>query len=304
MPKKHHSTAAAPGSYAADLVHYLPPPAPTGNVLFVQSTNPAAGDATTKGYTPDNPFATLAYAIGRAIGTNGDVIVVMPGHAESVASAAAIALNVAGVRVVGEGVGRARPTFTFTSATGASFDISAANCSLENLVFINSIDAQTAVVNVTAANVTIKDCEFVLADSSTQAVVGVLASAAADRMVIEGCHFHGSSDAGVTNAISCGATDDTIIRNNVITGAFAVTGAINNSAAAVNFHVLGNVIVNRTADGDNKAIVLHASTVGLVANNRGAVIDSTSPAPVTAAAAFVSGNYFTGAVGVTAGALM
>jgi hypothetical protein len=63
-------------------------------------------------------------------------------------------------------------------------------------------------------------------------------------------------------------------------------------------------LVNRSADANNKTIVLHASTVGILASSRMAVIDSTSPAPVTAAAAFVSCNYFTGAVGATASTLL
>src|SRR5262249_35430926 len=128
-----------------------------GNVWFVQSVHSNAGDSAGKGQTPDAPFATLGYAISQCTASNGDVIFVLPGHAETITGAAGVALNVAGVTVVGTGKGRLRGKFTFTTAVGASFDVSGANCHVEGLVFINGIDSQTAMVNVTAADVTIRD---------------------------------------------------------------------------------------------------------------------------------------------------
>ena len=273
----------------------------TGDIFFVCSVT--GTDGAGYGRNPDAPCATLDYAIGLCTASKADRIYVMPGHAETLVAAAGVALDVAGVKVVGIGQGRNRPVFTFGTDVAASFNISAASCWVENLVFVNAIDAQTAMVNVTAANVTIKDCEFVLADASTQAVIGILASAAADRLTLEKLWMHGTSDAGCDHAISCGATDDTLIKDCIICGAFDVGGLIENSAAAINFNVLGNTLINRTADANNKTVVFHASTVGLIANNRMAVIDSTSAAPTTAAAGFVGGNYFVGAVGVTASTL-
>ncbi len=274
----------------------------TGDIFFVHSGT--GTDGAGYGGNPNAPCATLDYAIGLCTASKGDRVYVMPGHAETIVGAAGVALDVAGVSVFGLGVGRNRPVFTFTTSTAASFDISAANCQVSGLVFVNGIDAQTAMVNVTAANAALRDCEFVLADASTQAALGLLASAAADRLTLERLHMHGTADAGVTSAISCGATDDTLIRDCVICGAFATDGAIANTAAAINFNVLGNLILNRSADGNNKTVVFHSSTVGVIANNRSAIIDSTGPAPLTAAAGFVGGNYSASAVGVAAGTLI
>ena len=274
----------------------------TGDIFFVHSGT--GTDSTSYGRNPDAPCATLDYAVSLCTASKGDRIYVMPGHAETITGAAGVNLDVAGVKVVGLGQGRNRPTFTFTTANGASFDIGAANCHVEGLVFINGKDGQTAVVNVTAADVTIKGCEFMLADASTQAAVGILASAAADRLTVDGCHLHGTADAGVTSAISIGACDDTVIKNCIITGAHSTSGSIANSAAAINVVVQGNVIINNTADGNNKAVVFHGSTTGLIVDNRVAIIDSTSPAPFTAAAGYVSNNYIVGAVGVAASTLV
>lgn len=273
---------------------------PTGNVLYVHSGTGV--DASGYGYSPEAPVATLDYAVGLCTANNNDVIVVMTGHAESIAGAAGVNIDVAGVTVKGLGAGRGRPTFTL-SAAASSFDIAAANCKVENLVFLTGED-HAEMINVTAADCVIKDCEIVLGATGKEAVIGILAGANADRLRVENCFLHDIGVAGCDHAISFGACDHAVIKDCTITGLFAVGGAIENSAAAVDVIIDGNTILNRTPNGNNKAIVFHSSTTGMIINNRMAIIDASCPAPVTAAAAFVGGNYYTGAVGVTAGTLM
>jgi hypothetical protein len=88
--------------------------------------------------TFDQPFATLAFAVNATTGNtklaSGDVIVLLPGHAETVTTAGGITLATAGVRIVGIGNADGRPTFTFGTNATASFLISAANCSVDNIV--------------------------------------------------------------------------------------------------------------------------------------------------------------------------
>jgi hypothetical protein len=277
----------------------------TGNVFFVGSAVAGATDSAGYGKSPEAPFATIDFAVGQCTANNGDLILVLPGHVETIIAAGGLDLDVAGITIRGIGNGRLRPKVTFTTATTADMDVDAANITIENLFFdCVSLDAVAAPIDVNAANFTMRHCEMELANGSAQATVGVTADANADRLLIEDCHFHGTSDAGTTSAITVAGADDVTIRNNVILGAHATNGSIENSAAALNFNVLNNYILNRTADGNNKTIVLHASTTGLIANNRGGIIDSTSPAPVTAAAAWVAGNYWSSAVGVAASTLM
>jgi len=71
---------------------------------------------------------------------------------------------------------------------------------------------------------------------------------------------------------------------------------------ATNLVIVDNLLFNQTADGNNKAIVLTTSTTAILARNYLAVIDSTSPAPWTAAAGYFGGNYHVAAVD-TAGTL-
>lgn len=303
MPKNTISLAAdttrIPDANFYDLRNIFPS---AGNIWAVDSgsANPSAAT----GRSPDYAVLTIDAAINLATANNGDIIAVLEGHAESITAANGIAADVAGITIIGLGRGRNSPMITFTTAVGASVNISAQNVHIENLKFICNIDDQTAMINVSATDSRIRNCEFQIADATYDAEAGIIYTDAAGRFILEDCHFHQTGNAAVAAPITFGACDNGIIRRCNIQGYHGTAGAIINGAAAANILIDGNIIVNRTADAENKAIVLHASTVGMISNNRMAIIDSTAPAPVTAAAAFVSGNYYTGAVGVAASTLM
>ena len=91
----------------------------TGNVFFVDSGSTARGDNPAKGQAPDTPFSTIDFAVGRCTANNGDIIFVMPGHAEDISAATSLVMDVAGVRIIGMGIGRSRPVLTYTVATGS-----------------------------------------------------------------------------------------------------------------------------------------------------------------------------------------
>src|SRR5262245_489587 len=93
------------------------------NIFFVQSTHANAGDAANKGQTPDQPFATLDYAIGRCTADQGDVIIVLPGHVETVSAAGELDIDVAGITIVGVGSGSKQPKVVLDTATTADVDI-------------------------------------------------------------------------------------------------------------------------------------------------------------------------------------
>lgn len=276
-------------------------PFTSGDVRFVH----ASGVATGPGWAVENAYTTLDAAIGACAADNGDTIVVCEGHTESIVGAAGILADVAGVKILGLGAGRRRPRITFTTADAASLDVTGARCVLENLVFINGRDGQTAMVNVSGADCVIQDCEFMLGDATTQAVLGILTTAGGTRSIFRRNHMHGSGDAGVSAAIRVVGGDAILIEDNVIVGAFATTGNISNiTTASTMLTIRRNHLLNTTADGNNKLIVAEATTTGLIVHNAGGIIDSTAPAPVTAAAMHVGGNHFSSAGGVTASVLM
>jgi hypothetical protein len=107
-----------------------------GKVFWVNNSTvlPPGGVAGANGNDGSylKPVATLTRALALCKANRGDIIMLMPGHAENVATAAAIDVNVAGVAVIGLGTGTKRPKFSFTAAA-ATFAITAGNCSFYNV---------------------------------------------------------------------------------------------------------------------------------------------------------------------------
>ena len=105
---------------------------PPHDVLFVHS---GTGSNASGNGTKESPLASLDYAVGRCTASKGDVIVLLPGHTETLSSATALALDVAGVDILGLGQGSLRPTFTLDTATTTTIGVTAANVSLSNCIF-------------------------------------------------------------------------------------------------------------------------------------------------------------------------
>ena len=97
------------------------------------------------------PFSTLAYAVSRCTASRGDVIFIKPGHAETISSASALTLSIAGVAIVGLGAGSLRPTFTLDTATTATINVSAANVSIQNCIFTANFADIVSVFTLTTA---------------------------------------------------------------------------------------------------------------------------------------------------------
>jgi hypothetical protein len=119
-----------------------------------------------------SPFSSIDYAIGRCRAGRGDVILVAPGHTETVTAAGGITLDVDGVCIYGLGVGAARPTITFTTANTSRISWTADNCTMKNIRFVgNFLSIATCILNSGGASWTIEDCLF----ADTSAILGFLA---------------------------------------------------------------------------------------------------------------------------------
>jgi hypothetical protein len=109
----------------------------------------------------NSPYATLAYAVSQCVANRGDVIFIKPGHAESVTSATALPLNIAGVAIVGLGVGTSRPKFTVSTANTATIAVSADNVSIQNCQFFaNFLSIAACFTLSTAKEFTVQNCLF------------------------------------------------------------------------------------------------------------------------------------------------
>ena len=249
-------------------------------------------------------FTTIKLALAACLASRGDVIFVAPGHTENITSATDLNLNVAGVTVIGLGIGNLRPTLTLTTAASAVITLSAANSSFVNMIVDGTgVAAVTTIFSVTGAGCKIQRCQIQHASATNQAGIAITTSAAANSLIIDSNYIFGTADAGTTNALQIVGGNDIQITNNYIFGNYTTSlGPINNATtAALRLLISGNVLANNTASS-TKVIVLVATSTGFVVNNRLAILSGT--APITAAAGYVGGNYYVAAAGVTAGALI
>lgn len=289
----------------------LPLMAPNAKVFFVGATTLPSYQDYLEDFSPDKQggnrtFATVVAALADAnvVDARGDVILVLPGHTESISSAGALTVSKSGVSIIGLGNGDARPTFTFDTATTATAVVSAANVLFQNVIVnFTGIDAVAAPITVSAAGVTFDGCKFINATASAQSTLGIITTAAGTKLTVKNSMFTGTADAGTTSVIRIVGGADAVIENNIFHGAYTSSvGAIENiTTAATNLSIKGNTINNLTASS-TKAITVVADTTGIIANNRMQILSGT--APITGAAmSWAGGNYYAATI-ATAGTLI
>lgn len=235
-----------------------------GDVFWVDSGSGSDGN---KG-SFDRPFASLDFAVGKCTANNGDVIMVKPGHSETLSSAGALDLDVAGITVVGMGNGEDRPQFTFDTAITADMDVDAANITLVNLVFVNGIDNLTAPIDVNSADFAMIDCETRDNDSNFHCDDFILTDDNADRLHIEGwVHRANGGKTGAQTAISIVGGDDHVIIPKWIDGDFATACIENVTTACDNLQIFGRAdfpAYLRTRNSADVIVACAATTKGRV----------------------------------------
>lgn len=174
----------------------------TGTRFFVHSSGT---NTATRGLTPDDPLATLAYAISLCTANKNDTIYLMPGHAETITTAGGVTTSIAGITIIGLGNGSNRATYTFASSTAATWLISAINVTVKNVRFVNDIDSLVTFINISGVgNFTMDNCEFVTS-SGKEAICFVLIPTTYDDFTFKGCKFYQPTDpAGSDGAAGTG----------------------------------------------------------------------------------------------------
>ena len=198
----------------------------TGNVWYVDSGNGVDGVGAA-GISRKNPFATLDYAIGRCTANNGDFIIVMPGHAETIAAANGWDADVAGITILGLGDGTDMPEFNFT-ATGSTVAIGAANVSVYNLRFLAGVSAIVDGISIEAGgdNFLLSDCIFPEPTTSTfEFITAINVGTTADSVTIQNCIYFNADATGGSHFIEAGdgVNIDLKILNNYVYGEFLVS---------------------------------------------------------------------------------
>lgn len=145
-------------------------------------------DAGTRlGESWDEPFATLDYAIGRCTASRGDVIVLMPGHAETTT---AIAADIAGIRIFGLGAGRNKPALTATTASTDLLNVTAANVQISGVRFVGAASGCTALLDLQAADFEGVNLVF---EHGAAPLMAVTVGTAASRFRLVDCTWRGTA---------------------------------------------------------------------------------------------------------------
>jgi hypothetical protein len=170
-----------------------------GNVWFVDSGHTSASNSDGYGQNPDAPFATIDYAIGKCTANNGDVIYVMPGHAETLATATAMAIDVAGASVIGLGAGNDRPKITIGTLAAATIAASAASIAFKNIIVIGALDGLDSAITVTGDDCDI-DIEYRDTSAAVESNIAILATSV-DRGKFKVNYIGFIAGNAVTNAV-------------------------------------------------------------------------------------------------------
>lgn len=205
-----------------------------GNVFFVCSETMAGDsapvdDSSGYGDRPDRPFATIDYAINQCVANQGDEIHVLANHAEAVSTDAGIALDTAGVSLIGHGIGDQMPTITVATAAAANVSVTAADVKIHNIKFIGNLATLVSVLEIAGDSCEVSHCVFDegAAGMITAITVG-LANGDSDHTHIHDCKFY-MDDPAATNVGDAAIeivfdSDNITIEDNFIYGDFDDAG--------------------------------------------------------------------------------
>lgn len=236
----------------------------TGTIYYVDS---GTGSDSAGAGSRAAPFATIDYAVGKCTANDGDIIIVFPGHAETVSAAAGLALDVAGITIVGLGSGANQPTVTLDTIISADIDVDAANITVENIHFRANFADITAAIDVNADDFTLRGCRFseVAADMNCKIWIQDAAATASDRITVEGCTAK-CLDAANTHFINfAGTGDGHIVRNNLLMGDWG-TMCVGGAGVVTYCTIAHNLIFNAATDAD-VCISMAATATGICAYN-------------------------------------
>jgi len=186
-----------------------------GNIFFVHHS----GSATGTGLSPGDAVSTIDAGINLCTASQNDHVVVLPGHAEDITTATAIACDVIGISIVGLGEGSLIPTISHTAAAGA-VAITVASVRLKNLKFVaNFAGGVTNAISIAAGGDGCTLDGIVMRDTTSdkEFLVHVAVATTVDDLTIKNCDFRGIIAGSMTNSILfAGTSMNTTIQDTFI----------------------------------------------------------------------------------------
>jgi len=281
---------------------------PPNKVFFVQNTIGSDGNRGTK----DRPFKTLDYAISRCTDSKGDIIFLLPGHAETITGAGGITLDKIGVHIIGMGSYDLRPAFLMDGANTVTALVTAADCTIENVVFRSGHLDIAVWGTVTAKGFRLINCAFEENIASENFKGGISVGSAdndSDGFEMQYCTWKGETAASAVVTLNKNQKDVRIV-GNTITCDCSVTpyAPIYSPDTEIQLNILiADNIIHNLHDG-NAAVgiaVANVASSGFIVRNLVGHQDNANETPILAGAAglFVSQNFCSGVLGTASGYL-
>jgi hypothetical protein len=238
----------------------------TGDRWWVHSGT--GSDTANSGLSPDDALATIDAAINKCTASVGDIVYVMPGHAETI-GAAGIDADVIGLSIIGLGIENNRPTITF-NATTSDIDIDATDIYISGLRCLSTVNNLAKFVDVNAERFTMEDCEFVTT-STKEAYCFIDIATTKDYFTFRRCTFRQPTDpthAGGDGAAGSGCfyivdSENILIEDCVFLGEFE-TSIIHNKTSAVKNLWIRNCYGEQALAGADVATIVATATGGMV----------------------------------------
>jgi|GEM_PF-1670006 len=239
----------------------------SGATWYVDSG--ASGDAS--GTSWSNACLTVDAAINKATASNGDVIRVAAGHAETIAAADGFDLDKASITIVHHGSGSAMGTYTFT-ATASTIAVGAANCRIIGGNYVAGISdiVKGFAIEAGGDNFTLEGAVFPKpATNSYEFLDAIECADGADYITIKNCEYYNDEGGAAANHfIEAGngtaGPERLQVINCYIKGDFAVSAIWSDEPCDEAF-IAGNTIINHTTG--QHCIEFTDSGTGAIINN-------------------------------------
>jgi hypothetical protein len=264
-----------------------------GKVFFVDSGS--GSDAAGYGYSIDSPVASIDYAIGLCTASQGDVILVLPGHVETI-TGTGVTVDVAGVSVIGLGAGSLMPQIKHNHAD-AEVSIAADNVTWQGIRHSADVtDVKVAIeIEDGVDYCTVRGCVFdVVTTGTDEFLVSVRTNDASNFALIENNYFDMGLGAAVAAISFTKDTDSTQVINNVAMGDYS-TACINGiTTKSTKLLIKGNILVNGLTDniGTEPGIELVTASTGVICDNYIVCNLATMVAAIVADTCMLFQNYY------------
>lgn len=272
-----------------------------GTKFFVDSVN---GDDGNDGLSWATALATLDAAVNLCTASSGDRIYLAPWHAEDLAAADTVDLDVAGVEVIGLRRGNQMPTFSTTAAAG-SITIDAANVSIRGIKLVaNFATGTTTGLTITASGdgLTVEDCHFRDTSAANEFLVHISVATTVTDLTIRGCTLITLAGSMTNSILFAGTSSNVVIENNYFFVDSADDVVDHLTAASVNLVVRYNTIINQDTDTALYCLRYKSDGTGVAHDNRFAYNKVDAEVSVGAAAWWFE-NYATNTIGTSSGVL-